>query len=467
LSKKDDGAGDKDDEANRLSARVARYAKVGANVGGVAAKVAGQRLLGGGDNAQEKNAKALKAALGGLKGPIMKVAQMMATIPEALPAEYAEELSQLQSMAPAMGWPFVKRRMAAELGPGWRQKFETFEREAAAAASLGQVHRAIDMKGEALACKLQYPDMQSAVEADLAQLKLIFSLHSRIDSAIDTSEMADEIGLRLREELDYELEANHMALYAGIFEDDARIAVPRVNADLSTSRLLSMTWLEGQPLLDFCAHELKERNAIAEAMFTAWWYPFSHYGVIHGDPHLGNYNVRDDYGINLLDYGCIRVFSPSFVSGVIELYRSLEADDRDRSVAAYETWGFRDLSNELIDVLNMWAGFIYGPLLDDRVRSIADGILPGDYGRKEASAVHAALKKYGPVTPPREFVFMDRAAIGLGGVFLHLGAELNFYRLFNETIEGFEHARLVERQMNALNTAGVPLPQERTAATMN
>ena len=450
----------KDDESNRLSARVARYAKVGANVGGVAAKVAGQRLFGGA-GAPSQNAQDLKAALGGLKGPIMKVAQMMATIPEALPAEYAAELSQLQSMAPPMGWPFVKRRMASELGPGWKQRFARFEREAAAAASLGQVHKAEALDGRSLACKLQYPDMQSAVEADLKQLSLIFSLQRRVDSSIDTREIADEIGMRLREELDYTLEARHMALYRAVFENEPRVRVPEVERDLSTKRLLTMEWLDGQPLLSFQSASITERNAIAQAMFTAWWYPFSHYGVIHGDPHLGNYTVRDDHGINLLDYGCIRVFPPSFVNGVIELYRSLEADDRDRSVSAYEVWGFRNLSNELIDVLNMWAGFIYGPLLDDRVRSIADGIAPGDYGRKEASAVHAALKKYGPVTPPREFVFMDRAAIGLGGVFLHLGAELNFYRLFNETIANFEHTRLEQRQTEALNRAGVPLPVAR------
>lgn len=448
---------DHDKESNRLSARVARYAKVGVNVGGIAAKVAGQRLLGS-DGDADKNAQDLKAALGGLKGPIMKVAQMMATIPEALPAEYAGELAELQSMAPPMGWPFVKRRMATELGRDWKKKFGSFEREAAAAASLGQVHRATDMDGNALACKLQYPDMQSAVEADLKQLNLAFSIHRRIDSAVDTREMAEEIGQRLREELDYKLEAAHMALYGAIFAHEPRITVPEVDAALSTGRLLSMSWLEGRPLLEFVQHGLEERNRIAEAMFTAWWYPFSHYGVIHGDPHLGNYSVRPDLGINLLDYGCIRVFSPTFVDGVIELYRSLEADDRDRSVAAYEIWGFRGLSNDLIDILNVWAGFIYGPLLDDRVRSIADGITPGEYGRKEASRVHTALKEHGPVTPPREFVFMDRAAIGLGGVFLHLGAELNFYRLFNETIADYEAAQLAERQRQALNRAGVPLP---------
>jgi predicted unusual protein kinase regulating ubiquinone biosynthesis (AarF/ABC1/UbiB family) len=285
---------------------------------------------------------------------------------------------------------------------------------------------------------------------------MIFSIHRRMDKAIDTREIHAEIGERLREELDYQREAAHMRLYADIFRDDQRIAVPRVFDELSTRRLLTMNWLDGRPILSFREHPLEERNLIAETMFAAWWKPFSSFGVIHGDPHLGNYTVRGDNGINLLDYGCIRIFPPSFVNGVVELYRALEADDRDRAAAAYENWGFRNLSNELVDVLNVWARFIYAPMLDNRVRSVADGISPGEYGRKEAFGVHARLRELGPVTPPREFVFMDRAAIGLGSVFLHLGAELNFHRLFNEAIEGFDAAELDKRQTAALKKAGVP-----------
>src|SRR3954452_15266387 len=158
-----------DRERNRFSARAARYARVGTNVGGVAARFVASRLLGLALT-RERNASELAAALGGLKGPIMKVAQLMATIPDLLPPEYVEELQKLQSDAPPMGWPFVKRRMMAELGANWQQKFGTFEHQPAAAASLGQVHRAESLDGHALACKLQYPDMQSAVEADLQQL---------------------------------------------------------------------------------------------------------------------------------------------------------------------------------------------------------------------------------------------------------------------------------------------------------
>src|SRR6202163_1452987 len=215
-----------DREANRFSARAARYARVGANMSGVAARFAGARFLGM-DLDRGKSAIELAAALGGLKGPIMKVAQLISTIPDALPPEYAAELAKLQSQAPPMGWGFVKRRMIAELGPDWQRKFASFEHHPAAAASLGQVHRARAHGGEGLACKLQYPDMQSAVEADLQQLQWIFAIRRRFDPAIDTREIIKEISARIREELDYEREAQNVALYRDILGDEDDIRVPR------------------------------------------------------------------------------------------------------------------------------------------------------------------------------------------------------------------------------------------------
>jgi predicted unusual protein kinase regulating ubiquinone biosynthesis (AarF/ABC1/UbiB family) len=447
-----------DDERNRLSARAKRYARIGTNVGGVAARMAGARLFGIPLD-RAGNALELAAALGGLKGPIMKVAQLLATVPDALPPEYAAELMKLQSEAPPMGWAFVRRRMNAELGPDWQEKFKSFEHRPAAAASLGQVHRAQAPDGAALACKLQYPDMQSAVEADLKQLQLLFAIRRRFDHAIDTTEIANEIGARLREELDYVREAKHVALYQAMLEKQKAIRIPGVWPKLSTGRLLTLDWLDGRKLLEFKYDSRAVRNRLATAMFTAWWLPFCQYGVIHGDPHLGNYTIFDEdkkpAGINLLDYGCIRIFPPKFVGGVVDLYRGLERGDDDLVVHAYETWGFTKLNRELIDTLNIWARFIYGPMLDDRVRTIADGVKPSQYGRREAFKVHQALKAKGPVTVPREFVFMDRAAIGLGAVFLHLAAELNFCRLFNEAIENFSVAQVEARQSRALRAAGL------------
>jgi predicted unusual protein kinase regulating ubiquinone biosynthesis (AarF/ABC1/UbiB family) len=300
------------------------------------------------------------------------------------------------------------------------------------------------------------------VEADLNQLQILFALHRQMDRAIDTSEIFKEIGARVREELDYDHEARNARLYADILSDVPLVRVPGVHGDLSTGRLLTLDWLTGSKLLSHKGASQEARNRIAQAMFTAWWLPFARHGVIHGDPHLGNYTVFESDGapggINLLDYGCVRLFPTRFIGGVMDLYMGLLTNDDARLVHAYETWGFKNLRKEVIEVLNIWARFIYGPILDDRVRTIADGVAPGEYGRKEAFQVHQELKKRGPVTVPQEFVFMDRAAIGLGGVFLHLEARLNFYQLFNAAIENFSLDIVADRQRTALAKAGLPVP---------
>ncbi len=435
-----------------IGGRAMRYAKVGRAVGGLAARFAGERYLGLKLDRLE-HAADLKEALGGLKGPLMKVAQILSTIPNALPGEYASQLAELQSNAPSMGWNFVKRRMAAELGPDWQDKFGSFEHSAAAAASLGQVHRAIGHDGKTLACKLQYPDMNSVVEADLKQLKLVFSIYRRYEKAIDPSEVHQELSDRLREELDYAREAKHMQLYRHMLADEPGVHVPEVEPDLSAARLLTMAWLEGKPLLEFVNTDVEARNRVAYNMFRAWYVPFYYFGIIHGDPHLGNYTVRDDHTINLLDFGCIRVFQPHFVTGVIDLYTALRDGNRDLAVHAYETWGFTGLGDELIDILNLWAEFVYAPLLEDSARPIQRE--KGQYGAEVAIKVRQELDRVGGVQPPREFVLMDRAAIGLGSVFTHLRAEINWHRLFHELIDDFDAEYLGRRQADALAMAGL------------
>ena len=440
-------------DGDNLGGRVRRYARVSTAMGGLAARLAGARYLGMPID-RARHAADLTAALGGIKGPLMKVAQLLATIPDALPKEYASELAALQANAPPMGWPFVRRRMQAELGPDWPRKFRSFEQVAARAASLGQVHRATSLDGTALACKLQYPDMASAVEADLNQLKMVMSLYERYDRAITTDEIHAEIAERLREELDYRREAAHLLLYRRMLAEEKEIAVPAPVPALSTGRLLTMSWLEGTPFLEAVKAPAARRNAIARNMFRAWYVPFYYYGVIHGDPHLGNYTVREDGGINLLDFGCVRIFPPAFVGGVIDLYHALDRDDAALAVHAYESWGFRNLSREMIAALNRWANFLYAPLLDDRKRRIQEQ--EGAYGRDVAEEVHREIRRLGGVQPPREFVFMDRAAVGLGSVFMHLKAEINWHRLFHELIDDFSVEALARRQKSALSEAGVP-----------
>ena len=438
---------------NTLAGRLGRYAQVGTSVAGQAARIAGSRLMNrtGNDGAR---ADELRAALGGLKGPLMKVAQLLATIPDALPKEYADELSKLQASAPPMGKPFVRRRMASELGDDWRKRFAEFDLEAAAAASLGQVHKATLDDGQELACKLQYPNIESAVDADLSQLKILFAVYRRWDKTIDTSRIYEELAERLREEVDYQREARHIVLYQHILKDQPEVTVPEVFPELSTRRLLTMNWLHGKPLMGFREADQEVRDEIAVAMFKAWYTPFYRSGVIHGDPHPGNYTVRADHGVNLLDFGCVRVFPPTFVKGVIDLYWALVRGDRDLAVSAYERWGFHGLSSATIDILNEWAAFLYAPLMKDEPRLIHQ-TNNGQFGREVAHKVHQKLREVGGVTPPREFVFMDRAAVGLGSVFMHLKANINWYRLFVALIEDFDEKDLAKRQDEAMAIAGL------------
>src|ERR1700759_2479328 len=163
-------------DRGNIFGEIRRFARTSGAVGGIAARVAGERMLGIKTD-RASHAEDLKAILGGLKGPLMKVAQFLSTVPDALPAEYAAELAQLQSNAPAMGWNFVRRRMSSELGADWQSKFASFSQQASAAASLGQVHRARLHDGTDVACKLQYPDMPSTVEADLRQMKMALAVY--------------------------------------------------------------------------------------------------------------------------------------------------------------------------------------------------------------------------------------------------------------------------------------------------
>ena len=201
-------------------------------------------------------------------------------IPEALPKEYAQQLSKLQAEAPAMNWLFVKRRMRNELGSNWLSFFKSFEKTANKAASLGQVHKAIEKKNQKLvACKLQYPDMKSAINADLKQLKLILKIYKQIDSSIITEDIYSELEERLIEEVDYIKEAKHMNYYKNIFLNNNFIKVPKTVPSLSTAKLLTMSWLKEAPKYFLGKKEVK--NNIALNFFTLGipFYKYEYHGI--------------------------------------------------------------------------------------------------------------------------------------------------------------------------------------------
>jgi predicted unusual protein kinase regulating ubiquinone biosynthesis (AarF/ABC1/UbiB family) len=404
------------------------------------------------------NAHDLAHMLGSLRGPLMKVAQVAGGLPDVFPPEFAQELAKLQSSAPPMGTPFVRRRMAAELGPDWQRMFKSFDLKPAHAASLGQVHKAMAHDGRPLACKLQYPDMKSAVDADLTQLKTVLVLQRAAERKIDTSEIAREVEERILEELDYAREAKHMRLFRVMLRDQQGITTPEPRADLSTGRLLTMTWLEGVSFQDALREREKQRESISAALFLAWWLPLFRFGVIHGDAHLGNYTVTPDGGINLLDFGCVRIVAPRVVEGLIDLYRSLSTDDPALAAQGYEKWGFANVTPDLVAKMDVWARMVFGPMLEDRRRVLGDGSPLARDGAPQMQVLwdlKQKLRQGGVVKPPREFVFIARAVVGIGAALVQLDAKLNWHRMFASMIGGFDTTSLAERQAQACREAGL------------
>ena len=433
-----------------------RNLKIGSTAGSVLFNQLRQRTGFGGD--REREAQALKEALGTLRGPLVKFAQLIASLPDLLPPEYARELAELQSNAPPMGRPFVKRRMAHELGQGWRKRFAEFDLEPKAAASLGQVHLGQMHDGREVACKLQYPGMQDTVEADLKQAGWLLNMFERYEGSVRTGRIVEELKERIFEELDYSLEFRRIAMYREMLADEPGVHVPEPIEELSTGRLLTAEWLPGRPIMEAAEYPQEVRDEIATQMFRLWYKPLYDYAVIHGDPHFGNYTIREDRSINLLDYGCIRVFPASFVEGVIRLYEALRDNDRDKAAYAYRCWNFQNLSNELVDALNDWARFIYGPVLKDSAQSV-NSTNNVETGRRKVEEVRKLLKEAGGVEMPREFVFMDRASVGLGALFMRLDAHVNWHRLFNEMVEGFDVDTVAARQKDLLARHNHPAPQ--------
>ena len=439
-------------DKDKFSKRASRYIQLTGQVGGLLTKLGANRFLGVNID-KDKHALNLKKDLGEIKGPFMKIAQFISMIPDALPIEYSNQLIQLQSHAPSMGELFVKRRMENELGENWKNFFLDFNTSASYAASLGQVHKAKLKNGDLVACKLQYPDMQSAVNVDLNQFRIILNLFEKYNKAIKTKNIFLEIKDRLVEEIDYENEINNIKIFKKIFEFNKSVNIPKIYRNCSTKRLITMSWLEGQSLDEMLRYSKNKKNLserIATNIFNTWYMPFYKFCVIHGDPHFGNYSFKKNGNINLFDFGCVRFFPIKFVKAVLNLYYALEKKDEDLMVEAYKTWGFKKINKKLIKVLNLWASYIYGPLLEDKKRLI-QGEKKKGYGFDIVNNVYKELRKIGGVEPPKEFVFMDRAAIGMGSLFMKLDVKLNWHNLFKNLIKDFDEPRILNERNKIIN----------------
>ncbi len=257
---------------------------------------------------QQRTAEHLFKVLGQLKGGAMKLGQALSVFEAALPEEiagpYRAALTRLQESAPPLPTASVHRVLAAQFGPQWRQRFRELDDSPAAAASIGQVHRAIWHDGREVAVKIQYPGAGDALIADLGQLSRLAGMFRVLQPGIDVKPLVAELRARITEELDYELEAGAQTAFAKAYRDDEEILVPRVVA--YSPRVLVTEWIDGTPLAQVIASGAPEvRDLAGLRLATLHFSAPTRAGLLHADPHPGNFRIMPDDRLGVLDFGAV------------------------------------------------------------------------------------------------------------------------------------------------------------------
>jgi predicted unusual protein kinase regulating ubiquinone biosynthesis (AarF/ABC1/UbiB family) len=337
------------------TSRLARTSRVGGLVAGQGLRWAGTRaanLVRSPERAEAATgertaalARELVEQLGRMRGAAMKIGQVLSTVDfTAIPASEREEfkrtLAALRDDVPPLEWRRIERLVRDELGGPVQRFFAEFDRDAFAAASIGQVHRAVTHDGDVVAVKVQYPGMAEAVETDLRNLGLLLPLVKRLAPGLDVRALASELRERVGEELDYEIEAQNHRAIARAWRDHPFAHVPAVYTSLSSRRLLVTELLDGLRFEDVRGLDAAERDRFGEIVFRFFFGTLNHLGRASGDPHPGNYLLLRDGRVGFLDFGLMRVVDWAYLEGEHAVARAVEASDARAVHARMATLGY-------------------------------------------------------------------------------------------------------------------------------
>jgi predicted unusual protein kinase regulating ubiquinone biosynthesis (AarF/ABC1/UbiB family) len=413
-------------ESRVPSTRAGRLLRMGVAAGelaagGVAGKIrqAWSREAGTGTSAllSGKNARRLAHHLSHLRGAAMKLGQLVSMDTEhVLPPEFAQALAVLRASADVMPRTQVRRLLGREYGKGWEARFEHFDYEPVASASIGQVHRARTPDGRELALKIQYPGVARSIDSDVDNLAMFLSLAKLLPRELDVEDIITEAKRQLRREADYFAEADHLERFAGLLEGDERFVVPRVHRDLTTRRILAMDWLAGEPLEDAGPVLSQDgRDAIGQAIQELTFRELCDFRFMQTDPNFANYVYRPGDGrVGLLDFGATVEFSPEFTDRYRRITRAILDADREAIARIAAEIGYLRASDSsrhrdlVVDLILM----VCEPLRTQGPFDFGASDLPA---RATAAGINLVFGSREFRNPPAATAFLHRK---LGGTFL-------------------------------------------------
>lgn len=424
--------------------RTAKLASLPLGVAGRATVGLGKRLTGQSTEAitlefQQRTAEQLFAVLGQLKGGAMKFGQALsvfeAALPESIAAPYREALTRLQEAAPPMPTRTVHQVLDEQLGTGWRRRFGQFENVPAAAASIGQVHRAIWHDGRQVAVKVQYPGAGPALLADLNQLSRFARMFAVISPGLDVKPLLTELKARVIEELDYGLEADAQRVFAAAYAGDPEIVVPRVVA--SAPKVLVTEWIDGKPLSSIIATGSREQRDRAGYLLSILHFSApARAGLLHADPHPGNFRIVPNGRLGVVDFGAVARLPGGLPEPIGRLTRLALEGDADAALAELRAEGFvrPDINIDPQRVLDYFWPMLE-PLSVQRFR------FSRDWMRREAARVGDLRSETAQVgrqlNLPPSYLLIHRVTIGSIGVLCQLNAEAPYRSIVERWQPGF------------------------------
>jgi predicted unusual protein kinase regulating ubiquinone biosynthesis (AarF/ABC1/UbiB family) len=373
-----------------------------------------------------------------LKGAFMKLVQMLSMRDDILPAEALKVLSVVQSQVPPMDYAEIREQVKSELGKAPDQLFRSFDEDAFAAASLGQVHRAVLKSGEEVVVKVQYPGVEETVQQDLSNVKALLQVFTRIGrdvmrQNIDQSEVYQELEERLHEELDYINEAKNIALFQQMFRDDPEVLIPEVYPQVSSRRVLTMSRLDGYPFADILKPGVDQgtKDWVALKYFRVTWRQIFEFGTLHTDPHPGNYLVTYHPKLAILDFGSIRIFPEAIRAAYHDLAAAILRRDEEAMADSCVRLGFLDKSDDPTPMIRILY-VIFEPVLVDRKYD------PRRFDSLEKGMEIASIGiEHRLFKAPGHRVFLGRALIGLDSYLKQLGTVTNWHRVFKDCVEKY------------------------------
>ena len=420
--------------------RNSKLARLGARVGLAHAGTSARKVFASAERKEElsrarelKTAQQVATELGNMKGALMKLGQMASYLDDGLPEPMRMALAQLQSQAPPMAIELVHEVLLAELGKPVSELFVEFDDEPIAAASIGQVHRAILRTPEgdrAVAVKVQYPGVAEAIDADIRTADLLGTLLAFGFKSLNPEDMVAEIKDRLREELDYSLEAQNQQTFADFYRGHPFIHVPEVLHNYSTSRVLITELVSGSSFAEVLEWTQQERNDVGEAIFRFVFRSLYRFRAFNGDPHPGNYIFHKDGRVTFLDFGLIKHFTVEEMQMFQGMVKAAVLDhDMEEYRRIIEDAGMLQLDAPFTtEEAGDYFAHFYAPVRESHemtwTTEYATSIVRHTFDRTSAIAQYA--------TVPKSFVFIQRINLGLYALLGQLGAAGNFRRISEE-----------------------------------